>query len=188
MTIIQGNDPYRGPSFSFGHRLRRQIWNVVWLLFFRPCPRPFHAWRNLLLRMFGARIGEHVHIYPSVRVWAPWNLAIGNCVGIGDGANVYCMDRITIGDYATVSQGVHLCAGSHDFNASNFQLITAPITVGERVWLCADAFVGPGVSIAEGSVVGARGVVTKSLAEPWCVWAGVPARQVGVRDKNKVLA
>ena len=186
--IIQGNDPFTGPSFNLSHRIRRQLWSWVWLVFFRPSPRPFHAWRNFLLRMFGAKLGWHVHIYPSVKVWAPWNLTVGSYVGIGDGTNVYCMDQITIGDYAVISQGSHLCAGSHDFNSANFQLITAPITIGSRVWLCADSFVGPGVHIADGSVIGARAVVSKSITEPWCVWAGVPVKRVGSRDKEKVLA
>lgn len=185
--IIQGNDPYTGPSFSLGHRFRRQIWNWVWLVFFRPSPRPFHIWRNLLLRLFGANLGRHVHIHSSVKVWAPWNMTVGNYVGIGSGVNVYCMDHITVGDYSVISQGAHLCAGSHDFNSANFQLIAAPIFIGDRVWLCADAYVGPGVSIADGTVIGARGVVSKSIDEPWCVWVGVPVKRVGIRDRKKVM-
>lgn len=185
--ILQGNDPYRGPSFSLGNRLLRAVWGVVYLLLFRSSPRPFHAWRTLLLRLFGAKLGQHVHVYPSVKIWAPWNLHIGSFVGIGDGAILYCMAKITIGDHAVISQGAHLCAGSHDFNSPNFQLITAPIFIGGRVWLCAESFVGPGVSIAEGSVVGARGVVSKTISEPWLVWAGVPVKQVGVRDKQRVM-
>ena len=186
--IIQGNDPFTGPSFSLGHRVRRQVWNIVWLLLFRPSPRPLHIWRNFLLRAFGARLGRHVHIYPSVKVWAPWNLVIGNFVGVGDRVNIYCMDRTAIGDYAVISQGTHICAGSHDFNAPNFQLITAPISIGSRVWLCADSFVGPGVAIAEGTVVGARGVVAKNITEGWGVWAGVPVKKTGGRDKARVLS
>jgi putative colanic acid biosynthesis acetyltransferase WcaF len=186
--IIHGNDPFTGPSFTLGHRARRQIWSIVWLLLFRPSPRPFHVWRNFLLRIFGASLGQHVHIYPSVKVWAPWNLEIGNYVGMGAGTNVYCMDRVAIGDYAVISQGTHLCAGSHDFNSTNFQLVTAPITIGSRVWLCADSFVGPGVFIADGNVIGARGVVTKSIGESWCIWAGIPVKRVGKRDRDKVLA
>jgi putative colanic acid biosynthesis acetyltransferase WcaF len=187
-VIIQNNDPFTGPSFSLSHRVRRQVWNIAWLFFFRFSPRPLHAWRNVLLRFFGASLGKHVHIYPSVRIWAPWNLSIGNFVGVGDGTNIYCMDRIGIGDYTVISQGTHLCAGSHDFNSPNFQLVTAPIVIGSRVWLCADSFVGLGVSIAEGSVVGARGVVAKSITEPWCVWAGIPVKKIGSRDKTKVLS
>lgn len=185
--IINGNDPYTEPSFSLANRLGRALWQVVWLIFFRLSPRPFHVWRNILLRIFGAKIGRYVHVYPSVKIWAPWNLVIGDFVGIGDGANLYCMGKITVMDYATISQGAHLCAGSHDFNSPNFQLFTAPISIGKRVWLCADTFVAPGVTIAEGSVIGARGVVSKSILDSWKVWAGSPVRLVGERDRKRVL-
>lgn len=185
--IIQGNDPYTQPSFSFRNRLGRALWHLVWVTLFRPSPRPLHAWRVQLLRLFGAKVGKHVHVYPTVQVWAPWNLELADFVGVGNCAQLYCMGKISLRQYATVSQGAHLCAGSHDFNSSNFQLVIAPIVVGERVWVCADAFIAPGVSIAEGSVIAARGVVSKSITEPWKVWAGVPVQKVGVRDKCRVL-
>lgn len=153
-------------------------------MLFRPSPRFMHGWRNSILRLFGAVIGEHVHIHSSVRIWAPWNLEVENFVGIGAGVNLYCMDQIRIGEYAVISQGSHLCCGSHDFNRQNFQLITAPITVGDRVWLCADSFVGMGVVIAEGVVLGARSVATKSILEPWTVWAGMPAKKIKSRVKG----
>jgi len=185
--IIQNNNPYVNSSFTFKNRLSRLAWHIVWFFLFRPTPRAMHVWRNFLLRIFGAQLGHHVHITGSTKIWAPWNLQIGNFVGVGDGVNFYCMDKISVGDYAVISQGTHLCAGSHDFNSANFQLITAPITIGARVWLCADSFVGPGVTVAEGSVIAARGVVSKSIRQPWCIWAGVPVKQIGVRDKQKVM-
>ena len=173
--IIQGNDPYTQPSFSFANRLNRLLWGVVWLLLFRPSPRPFHAWRSLLLRLFGAKIGEKVHVYPNVKVWHPSLLIIGDRVGIANGVNLYNMATVHIGDNCVVSQGAHLCTGTHDIDSANFQLITKPITLNAHVWVCAEAFIGPGVSIAEGCVVGARGVVVKSIADAWTVWAGNPA-------------
>jgi putative colanic acid biosynthesis acetyltransferase WcaF len=185
--IIQGNDPFTGPSFSLSHRVRRQLWGVVWLLLFRPSPRPFHAWRNFLLRAFGATLGRHVHIYPSVKVWAPWNLIIGSCSGIGDGANIYCMDKIEIGDFVAISQGAHLCGGTHDYNSPNLQLIVKPIVVQSHAWVCAEAFVHAGVIIPAGAVIGARAVVTKSLSTEWAVYAGNPAKLVALRTKH-VLA
>lgn len=97
------------------------------------------------------------------------------------------MDLVSIGNNVVISQGTHLCAGTHDFNSPNFQLITSPILIGDHVWLCTEGFVGPGVSIAEGTVIGARGVVTKSINVPWQIWAGVPVKKIGVRDKARVL-
>jgi putative colanic acid biosynthesis acetyltransferase WcaF len=183
--LIQGNDPYREPSFPLQHRLKRQLWNVVCGLLFRTSPRPFHAWRAFLLRAFGARLGTGCHVYPSVKVWAPWNLQLGNFVGVGDGATLYCMDKIEIGDYAVISQGAHLCGGTHDYNSDNFQLVIRPIVIGARAWVCAEAFIHPGVVVPEGAVIGARAVVTKSLQQPWAVYAGNPCQQVGIRRQNK---
>ncbi len=182
--MIEGNDPYREPSFSLGHRVRRQVWNMVQVLLFRTSPRPCHAWRAWLLRLFGARLGPGCHVYPGVKVWAPWNLKLGSFVGVGDGVNLYCMDRIEIGDYAVISQGAHLCGGTHDYNSANFQLVIKPIVIGARAWVCADAFIHPGVVVPDGAVVGARAVVSKSLAKPWAVYAGNPAIQVGNRINN----
>jgi putative colanic acid biosynthesis acetyltransferase WcaF len=187
VAIIEGNDPYRQASFSLRNRLARALWGIVWLLLFRPSPRPLHSWRAFLLKAFGAKVGASCHVYPGVKIWAPWNIGLGDCIGVADGVTLYSMERIEIGDYAVISQGAHLCAGSHDFNSPNFQLIAAPIAVGARTWLCAESFVGPGVSIAEGSVIGARGVVAKSITTEWCVWAGVPVKKIGERDKATVL-
>lgn len=183
--ILSGNDPYTQPSFSRCNRAARGLWGVVWLLLFRPSPRPLHRWRAFLLRLFGAKLGQHVHISPSVQVWAPWQLFIGDGVGVGPSANLYNMANLTVGDFAVISQGAHLCGGSHDYNAANFQLIAKPIVIGRHAWVCADAFVGLGVTVPDGAVIGACSVVTKSLPDSWMVYAGNPCRQVGVRTKTE---
>ncbi|MBN3788772.1 WcaF family extracellular polysaccharide biosynthesis acetyltransferase [Burkholderia sp. Ac-20353] len=183
--IINGTDPFTEPSFSFGNRLRRQIWNITYAILFRLSPRPCHGWRAFLLRMFGAKLGQHVHVYPNARIWAPWNLEIGSHVGIADGVTIYNMDAIRIGDFCVVSQGAHLCGGSHDYNSANFQLVAAPIVLQPRVWVCAEAFIAPGVTIPRGAVIGARSVVTRSLPDTWAVYAGMPARKIGERTKHE---
>lgn len=183
--IIQGNDPATEPSFGWGNRMARAIWGLVWLLLLRPSPRPFHGWRAFWLRLFGARLGRHVHVYPNVKVWAPWQLTIGNRVGVADGVTLYNMAPMHIGDDCVISQGAHLCGGSHDIDSPNFQLIAAPITLASRVWICAEAFVGPGVTIAEGCVLGARAVTMRSISEPWTVWAGNPAIRIKQRNHSK---
>ncbi|WP_439672255.1 Acetyltransferase [Cupriavidus necator] len=180
--IIQRTDRYVGPSFSLENRIRRQIWNWVWLLLFRPSPRTFHTWRATLLRVFGARLGHDVHIYPGVKVWAPWNLVMGNHTAVADGVTLYNISPIAIGDHAVVSQGSHLCTGSHDYNSPTFQLIAAPITLERHVWVCAEAFISPGVTLAEGAVVAPRSVVTRSLRKAWTVYGGTPANPIGQRQ------
>ena len=94
---------------------------------------------------------------------------------LAERVNCYNMAPISLGERALVSQGAHLCAGSHDIRTRDFQLIAKPIHIGADVWIAAEAFVGPGVDIGEGSVLGARAVAFKSL-EPWGVYAGNPAQ------------
>ncbi len=163
--------------------LRVQFMRVAWAfgkVLFRAIPRPFYAPRRLLLRCFGANIGQHVHIANSAVIYFPWNLTVGDWSAIGEQAYIYNLGVITIGEKATVSQRAHLCAGSHDYTNPALPLLTPPIIVGNQVWICADAFVGPGVTVGEGAVLGACAVVCKNV-EPWAVMAGNPARFVKKR-------
>ncbi|MFM0211278.1 putative colanic acid biosynthesis acetyltransferase [Paraburkholderia sediminicola] len=179
--ILQGVDSKVAPSFSLKNRVARVLWGIAYVLFFLPTPRPFHAWRRGILRVFGAQVGAGAHIYPRVKIWAPWNLSIGALAGVANGVTLYSMDRIVLGERCVISQGAHLCTGSHDFNDPMFQLTAQPIFIGREAWICAEAFVCPGAEIAEGVVVGARSVVTRSLRESWTVYAGMPARKISTR-------
>lgn len=155
---------------------RRLLWDLTAPVF-RIIPRQFWLLRRLHLRLFGARIGQHVHIYPSVKITIPWNLDIDDNCGIGDGAILYALGPISIGRDTTISQGANLCAGSHDHTKPDRPLTKPPIRIGHGVWVCADAFIGPGVSIGDETIVGARSVVMRDL-EPGCIVAGNPAKVV----------
>ncbi len=157
--------------------LGRLLWGLCQPLF-RFSPRVFWAWRVWLLRAFGARIGRGVHIYPTVRITIPWHLQIGNQVAVGDRAILYALGRIKIGARATVSQHAHLCAGSHDHSVASRPLLRDPIEIGSDAWICADAFVGPGVQIGDAAVLGARAVAMKDL----------PARMTGIGNPMYVRA
>lgn len=178
------SDTRRGPSFSFGIRVRRAFWATASLLFFRPSPRFLHGWRSGLLRLFGAKIGRGAHIYPGARIWAPWNLEIGEACGVADGAILYSQGLIRLGRRAVVSQGAHLCTGTHDFEEPGFPLRTRPIVVGDEAWLAAECFVHPGVTVGDGAVVGARSVVTKDVPA-WTVCAGNPC--VPLRPRRRTM-
>lgn len=158
----------------------RALWEYGGAVLFAVIPRPFWGLRRALLRMFGARVGLSAHVFPSVRIALPWNLEIGDHAAIGDRAIIYNLGKITIGPTATISQGAHLCAGTHDFRRIDLPLVKAPISVGAGAWICADAFVGPGVVIGELAVVGARAVLIKNVDANEIV-AGNPARCIGIR-------
>lgn len=137
-------------------------------------PRPFWGWRRLLLRAFGAKIGRNVHVYPSAQITIPWNVSVGDDSAIGDGAKIYALGAISIGARTSISQGAHLCAGTHDYRDPEMPLLKLPITLGDEVWVCADAFVGPGVSVGDRTILGARAVLMKSVAGG-LIMAGNPA-------------
>jgi putative colanic acid biosynthesis acetyltransferase WcaF len=158
------------------------LWGIVWLLLFRPSPRPFHPWRNWLLRLFGARVHPRARVYPRVRIWAPWNLHLGERASIGQDVDVYCVDTIRLGPRAAVSQYCYLCGATHDFTRVHRPLVPMPITIESDVWLAADVYVAPGVTIGQGTVVGARSSVFKDLP-PWKICVGSPARPVRDRDR-----
>ncbi len=176
-------DPYKRPAFTAGDRLRRLTWNVCWLFLFRPSPRPLHAWRSFLLRLFGARLGPGCHIYPGARIWAPWNLEAADSVAIADGAEVYNAAPLSLGSHAIVSQGAYLCGATHDYDRADFPLLAFTMDLGPYSWICARATVAPGVNIGEGAVLGLGSIATHSL-EPWSVYAGIPARRVKDRKRH----
>ena len=119
-------------------------------------------------------------VYPNVDIIIPWNLTIGEEATIGDRAILYALGRITIGARATISQGAHLCAGTHDYREPSFPLLKLPIVIGEGAWICADAFVGPNVIIGDFAIAGARAVVMRNVL-PRAIVTGNPARPTGQR-------
>ena len=175
----------RAQKYSRGELARRVLWACVQPLF-RFSPRPCFAWRNFLLRCFGARIDRHVHIYRTVTIVIPWNLEAGAYAAIGDHALIYNLGRVTIGARATISHRAHLCAGTHDYTKTDFPLLRPPIVIGEQSWVCADAFIGPGVTVGAGAIVAARAVVVKDVA-PWTIVAGNPAKWIKERIPNAAV-
>ena len=134
-----------------------------------------------MLRLFGAEVGKHVHIYNSAVIYFPWNLEIGDWSAVGEGALIYNLGRVSIGSKVTISHRAHLCAGTHDYRRSDLPLLKPPIFVEDQVWVCADAFVGPGVRIREGAVIGARAVVMADV-HAWTVVVGNPAKSIKTRS------
>lgn len=175
------------PSFSLRNRVARLVWGVVYTFFFRLSPRVCHGWRAWLLRLFGASIGRGCHIYPRAVIWAPWNLICDDEVGLADNVILYNQDTIRLGYRVVVSQGSHLCTGTHNYQSPAFELQTKPISVADHAWICAECFVCPGVSIGEGAVIGARAVVTHNTP-PWMVCAGHPCRPLKARLRHESAA
>jgi putative colanic acid biosynthesis acetyltransferase WcaF len=146
-----------------------------------------HGFRARLLKLFGADIPEpaKVVIFPTVSIVFPSKLSLAPRSMIGPSVIVYNLGIITLKRGANVSQYCHLCAGTHDYNVWKMPLLAKPITIGENAWLGTDVFVGPGVTIGDLSVIGARSVVVKDVPAGK-VCAGNPCRVL--KDRNPPFA
>ncbi|TDS13733.1 LbetaH domain-containing protein [Sphingobacterium paludis] len=159
--------------------VKRILWSFA-KPFFRYSPRTAFGYRNFILRLFGAKIGKQVHIYASARITFPWNLTIGDWSAIGEHAFIYNLGPVTLGEKVTISHMAHVCAGTHDYTDPSLPLIRPAIKIEDQVWVCASAFIGPGVTVAEGSIIGASAVLTKNT-EKWSIYAGNPAKFIKLR-------
>lgn len=163
-------------ALSRKHQLTRVAWNVVWTLLARPLPCSMgSAWKRTLLRIFGAKINATAVIYSSAKVYYPANLEMGAYSCLASHTECYNVDKVTIGDNSTISQGAYLCTASHDITNPLNPLVTAPIVIKDQAWVGAKAYVGMGVTIGQGAVVGATASVYKDV-EPWTVVGGNPAK------------
>ncbi len=167
------------------HRLKQILWRFVNVTIFRMLPTKYlRGVRNSLLKLFGAEIPDNCLIYPSCNIWAPWNLEVGKDACVGANVKLYNKDKIIIGNNVVISEGSYICTASHDINCAEHTLIHKPIVIGNRAWIAAECFIGMGVTIGEGAVVGARGCVFKDV-EPWTVVGGNPARKISKREIRK---
>jgi putative colanic acid biosynthesis acetyltransferase WcaF len=166
---------------SIRNKLARVVWGICWLCLFRTSPWFCYGWRRLILRMFGAYVGRGAKVFPSTRIWAPWNLTLGEYACLSHDVDCYCVAPIQIGAHATVSQYSFLCTATHDVADPHMRLLSAPIKIEQQAWVCARSYVAPGITIAQGAVAGACSVVTKDVPA-WTIVCGNPARPL--RDRR----
>ena len=170
---------YESP-WSFREKAGMMLWQICWAFLCAWTPKPLNGWRLLWLRVFGAKIQGTPFVHQRARITLPWNLTLHDRACLGDRANVYSLGEIEIGEDATVAQEVYLCTGTHLFTDPARPLQTAKITIGAGAFICARAFILPGISVGPKAVVGACAVVTKDVPDGARV-AGNPAKERGAK-------
>ena len=186
MAVSLNLSEYRN-RHSLGDKIERALWNIMWLLLFRPSPnhsRIFNMWRIFILRCFGANIGRSCVIKNSCEIWLPKNLELGDWVALDEKVVCYNVDRISIGSQSTVSREAFICCAGHDIHSRTMELTFAPVSIGENCWIASRSAILPGVTIGDGVVVGACSVVTKNIA-PWTVVGWNPAKFLKKREIGK---
>jgi putative colanic acid biosynthesis acetyltransferase WcaF len=181
MRYLGQNSP---SPWSRQEKVLRLCWILAEGTLFRWSPRGCFRWRNGLLRLFGARIasgeGPIPRVFPTVKIHFPWKLELAFGSLLGPGVRVYNLGNISLADGANVSQFTHLCSGTHDYAQWTMPLLFAPIRIGVNAWIAAECFIGPGVTIGELTVIGARSVVVKDQPDRM-VCAGNPCRPIKAR-------
>ncbi len=166
---------------------REKVWRLLWAIVQMTLFRfSFHTWntfRVFLLNSYGADIDATCIIRRTVKIECPWQLTMGKNSCLGDGAIVYCLGKVTIGDRVSISQHAHICAGTHDYTQDDMPLLRPPISIMDDVWIAADAFVGPNVVVGEGAILGARGVAIHDL-DAWTIYGGNPAKSLKARPRE----
>jgi len=173
-------------TYTIESRVKRLLWYICCFCFFRPFGLPcFSEWRVFVLRLWGAKIGKGSIVHSSAKIWAPWNLEIGILTCIGPDTIIYNPGKIKIANKVVISQYSYLCTATHDYSSKSNVLYWKDIVVRDFAWVAARAFVGPGVEIGEGAIVGATASVYKDV-EPWTIVGGNPAKFIKkrvIRDK-----
>ena len=162
-------------------RVRRMIWCVMRGLTVRWLPPvACFGWVRRIYRLFGAKLHKTSKIYPSADVFMPWNLEMGAWSTIGGHVHILNAAPVIIGQDCNVSERTYLCCASHNISSNKHEQVHKPIILKNRSWVAAEAYVGMGVTIGEGAVVGARAAVFKDVA-PWTVVGGNPAQYIKKR-------
>ncbi len=166
--------------YSKDEYIRRLLWEVVRRTVYGLAPGRLVGWRRFWLTKFGAKLAPTVNIRPGVVIRHPWLLEMGDYSALGDHVTVYNLGPIRIGAHTVVSQNAHLCNGTHDYKDPTLPLLRPTMVIGSGVWICADSFVGPGVTIGDNCIVGARAAVMRDLPEG-VIASGNPAQVVKKR-------
>ena len=183
LTRKAQDSAYASP-WSWRVRMATLLWDVGWLLLFRPTPKVLSGWRVLLLRLFGARMRGRPFVASSVRIKYPWNLTMEHRACLGDRVHVYNLGSVRIGARATVAQDCYLCGGTHDLTDEALPLMVGEIRIGADAFIGAGSFINPGVRICDGAALGARSVVTRDLP-PWQVCVGHPCKPIKPRPRPR---
>jgi acetyltransferase-like isoleucine patch superfamily enzyme len=175
---------------KIGHRswgdLAFSQWEALVLWVFDGLPGfPGMALRSLAYRLLFKRLAGFAWIQPRVTFVQMDRLSVGRTFGVNSGTYLNAVGGITIGDHVLIGSNVTISSGRHPIEGALPPVFARPaepmpIVLEDDVWIGAGAVIMPGVTLRQGTVVGANAVVTRST-EPYAVVVGAPARKIRSR-------
>jgi maltose O-acetyltransferase len=148
----------------------------------------FHL-RQAWLSSFFRHAGDGLKIFEGVRFRGAHNLSVGNRVHIGTCCFINAEGGVDIGNNVMLGPGSKIWSINHSCDDTEIPMIEQgyvhkKVTIGNDVWIGANAIVLPGTEIGDGCVIAAGSVVTGKTVPPYSVMAGNPAREISVRRKG----
>lgn len=140
---------------------RNAAWRAAWYLvnawFFQSAVLALipSFWKAVILRAFGAKIGNGFICKPRVTIKYPWFLEIGDHVWLGECVWIDNHTSVRIGNNVCISQNAYLFTGNHDWNDPAFRFFCAPIDIADGCWVGAGVQLKPGTSLPPGTVIAA---------------------------------
>lgn len=141
---------------------------------------PSHCFRRNIYRLFGVKIGKGTTIHMWASFFNPGGVKIGEDTIIGDHCFLDGRSKLNIGNHVDIASQVLIYNSEHDIEAEDFRAVTAPVEIGNYVFIGPRAIILPGVTVGEGAIIGAGAVVTKDI-EPYKIVGGIPAKEIGER-------
>ncbi|TKG10169.1 acyltransferase [Vibrio sp. F13] len=136
-------------------------------------------------KLLPVKIGMKSKIWDNIQIDTPSKLTIGENSSINRGGIINCGGGVEIGDNVLIGPNVTIYSQNHNYK-NREEIIThqgydkSPVIIESDSWIAASCIILPGVKIAEGTVVAAGSVVTKST-EAYSVYAGLPAKKIAER-------
>lgn len=127
--------------------------------------------------------GENCFVQWPAQITGRKFVSFGNDVTVASFVHIWGDGGVFIGDRVMIASHTAITSLTHDYNCVNMHktLIKRQVIINDDVWIGAHSIIMPGVTIGEGSVVGAGSVVTRDVA-PYSIVIGVPAREVKKRE------
>lgn len=169
-------------------RLKNKIFSIIngiekWTIY-RISKVPSHLFRNFCYKnVLGITLKKDSVVYAGTLFRRPSKISIGEGTIIGDHCTLDGRGGLTIGSNCNLSSEVHIWTAQHDLQGKGFDYIKKPVVIGDRCWISSNTVILPGVTVGDGVVLAAGAVLSKN-AEPYSIYAGVPARKIGERNKD----
>jgi putative colanic acid biosynthesis acetyltransferase WcaF len=168
-------------EYSPGSKWKIVLWNFINIILFINLLNASYKLKSMILRSFGAKVGNGVVFKQNISIKYPWLLENGDYVWIGERVWIDNLGKVKIGNNVCISQGAMLLTGNHNYKKSSFDLIVGEITLEDGVWVGTKSVVCPGVTMKSHSILTVGSVLTKDTEE-YGIYQGNPAVLIKKRE------